>query len=78
MTHKSVMFDGVGRRVLRDDAIKHSGRYYVPTTDQTKWVSNWTEFLEAGGNVCFSEDQTEIELLLPEPYKFGIRFQEGA
>lgn len=68
---------GVCDRVIRGDAIKHRGRYMVPTTDATKWVSNWAEFKAAGGQVCFTEEQTEIELLLPEPYKFSIKFQDG-
>jgi hypothetical protein len=45
-------------------------------TDHTKWVSNWKEFLAVGGVVCFGESQTEIELRLPEPYKFSIKFQD--
>lgn len=78
MTMKSVYNPktGVCDRVLRSDAVKWAGRYAVPTTADTKWVSNWQEFLDVGGVVCFCEDQTEIELLLPEPYKFGIKFQQ--
>lgn len=70
--------DGTCSRVLRDDAVKHRERYIVPTTDRTKWVSNWAEFIAAGGQTNWNEDQTEIELLLPEPFKFGIQFQRGA
>jgi hypothetical protein len=62
--------------VLRADAIYHSGRYICPTSSETKYVSNWAEFEAAGGQICFSEDQTEITMRLPEPYKFGIRFQQ--
>lgn len=68
--------DGTVGRILRDDAVKHDGRHIVPTSDKTKWVSNWEEFRAVGGVVAFNEDQTEIELLLPEPYKFSIRFQD--
>lgn len=76
MTHKMV-YDreaGVNRLVLRDDAIRYQGRHIVPTSEQTKWVSTWDEFTAAGGNACFNESQTEIELRLPEPYKFGCNF----
>lgn len=75
---------GVCERVIRDDAVKilvGPNRYYVPTqSGVTKWVETWDEFKAAGGWVGFSEDQTEIELLLPEPYKFSCKFmdqQEG-
>lgn len=68
--------DGTFGRIIRDDAVcvdRISHRYAVPTTSGTKWVSNMEEFREAGGDICFNEDQTEIELLLPEPYKFSIQ-----
>ena len=76
MTFKMVMQQNFEcRRVLRDDAVRYRERYFVPTEfGKTKWVSNWKEFKEAGGQTCFNDDQTEIELLLPEPYKFGIGF----
>lgn len=79
MTHKSVYNPktGVCDRVLRNDAVKWQGRYYVPTTEQTKWVSTWEEFIAAGGTVCFNEGQTELELLLPEPWKFSIQFERS-
>ena len=68
--------DGTAHRAIRNDAVrlKDPRRWYVPTTDRTKWVSTWEEFRAAGGTVSFSEDQAEIELLLPEPYKFSIQF----
>lgn len=67
----------------RDDAVTiGSGiekRRYVPTSDATKWVGNWGEFIAAGGVCHFNEDQTEIILTLPVPYKFGIGFgRDGA
>jgi hypothetical protein len=66
-------------RVIRNDAVKLQDRYYVPTKDTTKWVSNMDEFRAAGGVIGFNEDQTEIELLLPEGYKFSIQmFRAGA
>lgn len=65
---------GVCDRVLRSDSVKHQGRYIVPTTEETKYVQTWEEFHTAGGTQHFNEDQTEIELLLPEGYKFGISF----
>lgn len=61
-------------RVIRDDAVKYRDRYIVPTSDATKWVATWAEAQAAGLNICWNEDQTEIELLLPEPYKFSIQF----
>lgn len=66
---------GNSHEQVRDDAVRHNGRYTVPTSDATKWVGDWDEFRAAGGQVCFGEDQTEIELKLPAPYKFSIRFQ---
>jgi hypothetical protein len=76
MTMMMEIHDGVCRRVLRNDAVKHQDRYIVPTREETKWVSSWDEFKAAGGMTCFNEDQTEIELLLPEGYKFSIQFNE--
>lgn len=69
---------GVCERVVRNDAVRleNPRRYYVPTSDKTKWVSTWEEFKAAGGVHCFSEDHGEIELLLPEPYKFSIQFMD--
>ena len=32
------------------------------------------EFRKVGGQIGFNADQTEIELRLPEPYKFSIKF----
>lgn len=63
----------------RDDAvwINNPRRQYVPTSDETKWVGNWEEFRAAGGVAHFSEDQTEVVLTLPAPYKFGIQFQRA-
>lgn len=68
--------NGIGRRFIRGDAQRdyRTGQYRVPTTDRTKWVSTWKEFKAAGGAVCFEDDQSRIELLLPEPYKFSIQF----
>jgi len=65
-------------RVIRSDAEKVHGRYIVPTSAKTQWVHTWADFKAAGGNLCFNEDQTEIELLLPEPYKFSIQFGKEA
>jgi len=64
---------------MRRDAVQHDGRWFVPTTDETKWVSSWSEFLnvnKTAGVPCihFNEDQTEIRLSLPAPYKFAIDF----
>ena len=69
---------GAFDRIIRGDAVKlrNPERWFVPTSDATRWVSTWDEFLAAGGIVSFSEDQAQIELLLPEPYKFSIRFNE--
>lgn len=74
--------NGTSVRAIRNDAIKmrNPDRWYVPTSEQTKWVSTWAEFKAAGGTTNFSEDQGEIELLLPAPFKFSIQFmrqQEG-
>lgn len=73
--------DGTGRylgneRVVRDDAVKYQDRYMVPTSKKTQWVTNWQEFRNSGGQLCFNEDHTEIELLLPEPYKFSVKFMD--
>ena len=77
MTLKMEFKNGIGRRVVREDAVRdRDHNYYVPTTDETKWVSSWEELLAAGGMICFNDDQTEIELLLPEPYKFSIQFMK--
>lgn len=66
--------NGTLSRAIRDDAVKHRDHYTVPTTNKTKWVATWAELRAAGANVCWNEDQTEIELLLPEPFKFSIQF----
>ncbi len=64
----------------RDDAVKlPDGRYYVPTVygqqdGNTVWIDTWEQFREVGGGMCWSEDQTEIELQLPVGHKFSIRF----
>lgn len=65
----------------REDAIKHNGRYIVPTIYgtgdsalDTIWINTWDEFRAAGGGMCWSEDQTEIELTLPVRHKFSIQF----
>jgi hypothetical protein len=67
---------GVFDRIIRNDAVKlrKPERWFVPTSERTKWVSTWDEFLAAGGIASFSEDGTQMELLLPEPYKFSIQF----
>lgn len=85
MTIKLVRNDrGTSDRVIREDAVKHGDRWIVPTrygrndgTD-TKWVDTIEGFRAAGGEVCFNEDQTEIELLLPEGYKFSIQMFRAA
>lgn len=76
MTHMLVFNPTKGHceRILRDDAVSHQGRHVVPTTDRTVWVSTWEEYKAAGGTCCYNEDQTEIELLLPAPFKFSIQF----
>lgn len=58
----------------REDAVQYMGRYIVPTSDQTIWVDSWEQFREVGGQMCWSEDQTEIELTLPVNHKFSIQF----
>ena len=70
---------GAYRRIIRDDAVRlrNPDRWYVPTRVATKWVTTWEEFSAAGGKVAFSEDQAEVELLLPVPYKFSIHFMQG-
>lgn len=65
---------GYYQTLVRDDAVRHDGRYYVPTTNQTKWIGSWEEFNAAGGVVSLSEDQAQIELFLPEGYKFSCSF----
>lgn len=62
------------RRVLRQDAVRYNNDWYCPTSEKTKWVATWEEFIAAGGQVGHNEDQTEITLRLPEPYKFSVRF----
>jgi hypothetical protein len=59
----------------REDAVKHRGRYIVPTIyGKTVWIDSWEQFRECGGQMAFSEDQTEIELTLPVDHKFSIQF----
>lgn len=59
----------------REDAVKHQGRYIVPTIyGKTVWVDTWEQFRKVGGVMCWSEDQTEIELTLPVNHKFSIQF----
>lgn len=72
--------NGTCDRIIRNDAVKlrNPDRWYVPTRTETKWVSNMTEFYAAGGVVAFNEDQTEIELMLPEGYKFSIQMLRKA
>lgn len=67
----------------RQDAVwlNNPPRRYVPTVygqqvGNTIWVTTWKQFREVGGELHYSEDQTEIVLTLPEGHKFGIRFQE--
>lgn len=74
MTVYGKTIGGIVHRFIRNDAVKHRGRYEIPTNEQTKWVESWEEFRAAGGQTCWNGDQTEIELLLPEPYKFSIQF----
>lgn len=67
---------------LREDAIWHAGRRYVPTiygeaSGNTQWVSTMNELRTAGGTMHFNEDQTEIVLTLPPGWKFSIRFEAG-
>jgi hypothetical protein len=75
------MIDGRLRDVVREDAIRigtdGSRRLFCPTSDTTKWVDTWEAAKAAGMEVCWNEDQTEIELRLPAPYKFSIQFQRG-
>lgn len=59
---------------IRDDAVWVRDRYFVPTSEKTLWVTNLVEFNAAGGLMVFNEDQTQIELRLPAPYKFSIQF----
>jgi hypothetical protein len=61
----------------REDAVKHMGRFLVPTTPETVWVDTWEQFRAVGGGMCWSEDQTEIELTLPVGHKFSIRFMRS-
>lgn len=55
-------------------------RPYVPTIygqgpeQDTIWVDSWEQFRAVGGVMCWSEDQTEIELTLPIRHKFSIQF----
>ena len=82
MTYVHEMIDGRLRDVVREDALRigsgSSQRLFCPTTETTKWVETWQEAKAAGMEVCWNEDQTEIELRLPAPYKFSIQFQRGA
>jgi hypothetical protein len=68
------MPNGTCRRAIREDAVRYRGRWFVPTREDTKWVDSLAELREVGGTINFNEDQTAIELLLPEGYKFGISF----
>ena len=61
---------------IREDSVKHDGRYIVPTSENTIWVDSWEQFKQVGGTTCWSEDQTEITLSLPERYKFSINFNK--
>ena len=63
--------------VIREDSFKDrsSGHWRTPTTEATRWVENWEEFIKAGGQTCWEEDSTELTLRLPSPYKFSIRFK---
>lgn len=71
------MINGSLRDVVREDAIRlrNPNRLYCPTTEATKWVDTWEDAKAAGMEVCHGEDQTEITLRLPAPYKFSIQFQ---
>jgi len=60
----AVIVGGAGRQPRR----------YVLTTDATIWVGTWEEFRKAGGCRHWNEDQTEIVLTVPEPYKLSIKF----
>ena len=83
MTHVHTMIEGRMHDVARDDAIRigtnadGSRRLFCPTTEQTLWVDTWEAAKAAGMEVCWNEDQTEIELRLPAPYKFSIQFQRS-
>jgi len=66
--------NGTYREAVRPDAVKHAGRLMVPTTDETKWIGTWAEFKAAGASICFHEDQSGADLILPAPYKLSIRF----
>lgn len=66
---------------IREDAIMHNGRPFVPTVygtgdpeRDTIWVDTWEQFRAVGGVVTWSEDQSEIELTLPVRHKFSIQF----
>ena len=56
---------------LREEAKRADG-------NETKWVYNWDEFKSSGGMMAFNEDQTEIKLSLPPPYKFVCSFNHRA
>jgi hypothetical protein len=78
MTEK---WQGPTHHLIREDAVWHDGRPYVPTlwgreSGNTKWVATWDEFHAAGGRMHFNEDQTEIVLTLPEGSKFSTKFRE--
>lgn len=63
--------------VTRTDAEWRAGRRYVPTSSNTRWVFDWTEFRAAGGIANFNEDQTEVTLTLPPGVKFSIGFNRS-
>jgi hypothetical protein len=79
MTYVHTLIDGRLRNVIREDAKQigydDSRRPFCPTTEATIWVETWEAAKAAGMEVCWNEDQTEIELRLPAPYKFSIQFQ---
>lgn len=79
MTYVHTMINGMLRDTVREDAVRIGSdgnrRNYCPTTEKTLWVETWDEAKAAGMEVCWNEDQTEIELRLPAPYKFSIQFQ---
>ena len=65
----------------REDAVEYMGRWIVPTVygtgdpeRDTIWIDSWEQFREVGGQMCFSEDQTSVELTLPVRHKFSIQF----
>lgn len=66
--------NGTLRQSVRLDAVRHNGRLIVATTPETKWISTWAEFRAAGASMCWHEDQSGAELILPAPYKLSIQF----